>query len=668
MGKRREIIYRLRIKPDLGEFNRSLQYALSAVNKWHTNVEALMRISPKVERVENLSGSVTDLSYGEIERGVLASGVRLLPGGQYKKLLGDLLSIEAEMEKLSTMRALPGISEEFAGFLQGQMTQLKKYFDLAQEQIKDYVKYSGEYLIDDAKTYKELENNMKHYLRVLEVTDDSEKESIKTLMEKVRALEKAQLGIKLMREAAGLPSDPKTLMDIDAVLTHLRRKRGIASAEDIGAIDKEIAKYEQKRRAMDLAGADARYGGFRVEEVKTYEELGEALDYYESKVKRTHGAEQAESQKTVNALKRLRAEWDATLQDLDKPGEIGTLKTLEDIGMAIGYYEDKQRRASREELGGLEQTLRALRAKEDSYRRLAELPVMEADVKEMEQMSDERLLLKLDLIGAEGIKRNIQELQEMIEDTANPLNREELRDVEALIGAWKAYEAELALSHVSARDVWGDLKGIGSGIDRITESLRGNGSAWETLTGIVDGFMGIYDGLMSILGIMEMLDRASESYTETKAAEMGVDAATAAVKEGAAGAQAVASEATVAANKMEAGSFKELAAAKYMAAHAAIPFAGYGIAAGFTAAMLATVEAAGATAFADGGIVYGPTLGLVGEYSGAGRNPEVIAPLDKLKSMIDAGDNGVAGSVRFKIKGRELVGILEKEYNVMGRR
>ena len=43
-------------------------------------------------------------------------------------------------------------------------------------------------------------------------------------------------------------------------------------------------------------------------------------------------------------------------------------------------------------------------------------------------------------------------------------------------------------------------------------------------------------------------------------------------------------------------------------------------------------------AFADGGIVSGPTLGIMGEYSGARTNPEVIAPLDKLKSMI--GENG----------------------------
>ena len=38
--------------------------------------------------------------------------------------------------------------------------------------------------------------------------------------------------------------------------------------------------------------------------------------------------------------------------------------------------------------------------------------------------------------------------------------------------------------------------------------------------------------------------------------------------------------------------------------------------------------------FADGGVVYGPTNALVGEYSGASGNPEVIAPLDKLTSIL----------------------------------
>ena len=39
-------------------------------------------------------------------------------------------------------------------------------------------------------------------------------------------------------------------------------------------------------------------------------------------------------------------------------------------------------------------------------------------------------------------------------------------------------------------------------------------------------------------------------------------------------------------------------------------------------------------AFANGGIVSGPTVGLMGEYAGANTNPEVIAPLNKLKDMI----------------------------------
>jgi hypothetical protein len=47
--------------------------------------------------------------------------------------------------------------------------------------------------------------------------------------------------------------------------------------------------------------------------------------------------------------------------------------------------------------------------------------------------------------------------------------------------------------------------------------------------------------------------------------------------------------------------------------------------------------------FADGGIISGPTFGLMGEYPGASTNPEVVAPLSKLKGMLqDAGGGAVA--------------------------
>lgn len=64
-----------------------------------------------------------------------------------------------------------------------------------------------------------------------------------------------------------------------------------------------------------------------------------------------------------------------------------------------------------------------------------------------------------------------------------------------------------------------------------------------------------------------------------------------------------------------------------------------------------------AVAFADGGVVYGPTLGLVGEYPGASTNPEVIAPLSKLKNLIEPSG---AMELQTRISGNDLLVLLER--------
>lgn len=65
--------------------------------------------------------------------------------------------------------------------------------------------------------------------------------------------------------------------------------------------------------------------------------------------------------------------------------------------------------------------------------------------------------------------------------------------------------------------------------------------------------------------------------------------------------------------------------------------------------------------FAGGGIVSGPVIAQVGEYSGASHNPEVIAPLDKLQSMM----GGQAVQVTGKISGRDI--LLTSERNSIDR-
>ena len=64
----------------------------------------------------------------------------------------------------------------------------------------------------------------------------------------------------------------------------------------------------------------------------------------------------------------------------------------------------------------------------------------------------------------------------------------------------------------------------------------------------------------------------------------------------------------------------------------------------------------GSQLFANGGIVSGPTMGLMGEYPGAKSNPEVVAPLDKLKGLMGAS----GGTLEARISGNDLLILMNK--------
>ena len=100
---------------------------------------------------------------------------------------------------------------------------------------------------------------------------------------------------------------------------------------------------------------------------------------------------------------------------------------------------------------------------------------------------------------------------------------------------------------------------------------------------------------------------------------------------------------------------------------AAAAAAGIALIAGATIVRNSLKEGPKATAFAEGGIVSGPTLGLVGEYPGASSNPEVIAPLDKLKGMLNMNNNNSGFIASTTIQGRDLAIVLER-YNKDSRR
>jgi len=73
----------------------------------------------------------------------------------------------------------------------------------------------------------------------------------------------------------------------------------------------------------------------------------------------------------------------------------------------------------------------------------------------------------------------------------------------------------------------------------------------------------------------------------------------------------------------------------------------------------------GAPKLAEGGLAYGPTMATVGDNRNARVDPEVIAPLSKLKSMM--GDMGVGGSLETRISGNDLIILLNRSQKGLSR-
>ena len=66
-------------------------------------------------------------------------------------------------------------------------------------------------------------------------------------------------------------------------------------------------------------------------------------------------------------------------------------------------------------------------------------------------------------------------------------------------------------------------------------------------------------------------------------------------------------------------------------------------------------------------MVYGPTSAIVGDNPGASVDPEVIAPLSKLKEYMGDGTGSANVSGEFRIRGADLVLAIEKNNQINNR-
>ena len=192
---------------------------------------------------------------------------------------------------------------------------------------------------------------------------------------------------------------------------------------------------------------------------------------------------------------------------------------------------------------------------------------------------------------------------------------------------------------------------------------------------VIDSVVGIINGVSSVISIIQGIAGANNALSVSSAATAGALGAQTAsiVAQETAGATKMASDiAQIATTKALTAALMEQAAAGFFAAHAYIPFAGFGIGAGFASSAAALVKSLGAAALlADGGVVGGNSYH--GDTIIAGLNAgEMVLNRKQQANLFRALDNGISsnaggGKVEFEIKGSTLKGVLKNYDNKMNK-
>ena len=337
---------------------------------------------------------------------------------------------------------------------------------------------------------------------------------------------------------------------------------------------------------------------------------------------------------------------------------------LSEITENIEYYQKLLGSATAESAVAINREIAMWEKKADAIRNAGK------EAKKAKKVSTETTKsYKFEAATLADIRTNIDILNEELQTASI----EEAASINRTISAWNEKADAIRNAGIETKKTnaeskklfkegWGSVKGVAGSIDGITSSLEGNKNAWQTLSGIVDGFIGLYESVRSIIGIIDQITGATHALTAAKTAEESATIAATTAEVSGATATIASSGATTVAKQAETNANVANAVSGAMSAHSGIPFVGIALGLAAVAAILATMAAI--PKFANGGIVSGPTLAMVGEYGGASNNPEVIAPLDKLRTLLAPRGDGEVGRVEFEIKGRTLVGILNKEANL----
>lgn len=362
-----------------------------------------------------------------------------------------------------------------------------------------------------------------------------------------------------------------------------------------------------------------------IAQMNTYEDIEKALAHYNKNLRSARETERTEIAKSIRELENLRKAWeDATApeQQISIPAPIEQLNTQKDLNEALSYYQELQQTQTGKDFLDTQSNIDGIQKKQGSLQSLASLPSIQKESVELEKIKDDnkKLLMELKVIGIDELKGRLEDINSILGNQESGLNEEETQKLNELKTQYEEYFETLSNSRNITEDLANGLGAIGNAMGNLSGMVGEGAGQWLEWGANVINSVGVAITQMAAL----LPAKNADAVANTQVAGTGAAAAV-----------------------------------------SSIPIVGPIMAVAAIASVIAAI--ASIPKFASGGIAYGPTLGLFGEYAGASNNPEVVAPLDRLRSLIQPVDNGMGGQVEFKIQGRELVGILHKINHINSR-
>ena len=543
----------------------------------HLHAEYL-QTNNEIRKTEILTEAAAEFKKLGIEVNNLADAQRIFKehGNDVIELIrlqGDVAAITAmrfeAFKKSMKMLMEEGYTVSAARILAGYNEEVMK-FDKELDNLQAKAAKHKKNLNIKPNVFKETKTTTKNTTKVDVVVEDG---SLQKLKDELSNLEKKKINLNIkgepLKKLQKEIDDKKKEIEDKEIELGIRAKRG--SLEDI---TKQISEIDDKIKKLNPVLDEVEIKKLQIDKQALEGAKKEIEDKFKEVVITGKGFKSDAQQGSV--------QWSR-----DK---VSYLKQMMDIEVDDDRYQYWLKRYKEEK-----KNLEALEIK------------VEADLDETQKGSLEWLskkkqkyqaILETSVVGSPEWKDALANINKLTKEENNIQLAIEVSGMSALEKTFNMLDGFHAIDNI-----------VGS-FESLTSAIGENKNAWEIFMAAISTFESIMNGINTVTEIYKLLITDLAVRKTADAAASGSAAAATSTQAAAEGAAIAPATAATAANKALEASYLDLASAMIFAAHAYIPFAGVGIAAGFISSMLAIQAATKATtmsmmAFAEGGIVGG---------------------------------------------------------------